>query len=57
MFLGEMLFTILHHVVLGSLVSSARGDKQHVLYADRQMCMLRTWSLAEGNIEKQMLAW
>lgn len=57
MFLGEMLFTILHHVVLGSLVSSARGDKQHVLYADRQMCMLRTWSLAKGNVEKQMLAW
>lgn len=34
-FLGEPLFTLLHRVLLGSLVSSL-GDKWRVLYGDRQ---------------------
>lgn len=36
MFLGELLFTLLHQVLLGLLVSGVGGDEWRVLYGDRQ---------------------
>lgn len=55
-FLGELLFTLLRRVLLGSLVGSVGGDQWHVLYGDRQADVYVTrLELCPGEHGKQML--
>jgi len=54
--LGELLFTLLHQVLMGSLVSSVGGGKCLVLYGGRQADVyVMHLEPCPGEHRKQML--